>query len=37
MNLLLPPLAAEKMFEVAGFPVTNSYINSIIAVVFFVH
>jgi len=36
MALLLPPLAAEKMFEIAGLPITNSYINSTLAVVFFV-
>jgi F-type H+-transporting ATPase subunit a len=35
MLVLLPPLAAEKIFSVAGFPITNSYINSTIALVFF--
>lgn len=36
MLLLLPPLAAEKMFSIGGLPITNSYINSTIALVFFV-
>jgi F-type H+-transporting ATPase subunit a len=36
MNFILPPLAAEKMFEVAGLPITNSYINSTIALVIFI-
>jgi F-type H+-transporting ATPase subunit a len=36
MYLLLPPIAAEKMFEVGGFPITNSYINSTITLVLFV-
>lgn len=36
MLLLLPPLAAEKMFEIGGLPITNSYINSTIALVLFV-
>lgn len=36
MILVLPPLAAEKMFEIGGFPITNAYINSTIAVGLFV-
>lgn len=36
MLLLLPPLAAETMFTVAGMPITNSYINSSLALVLFV-
>lgn len=31
----LPPLAAEKMFEIGNMPITNSYINSTIAVLIF--
>jgi F-type H+-transporting ATPase subunit a len=33
--LALPPLAPETIFQVAGYPVTNTYINSTITVVFF--
>lgn len=33
--MTLPPLAAEKMFQIGSLPVTNSYINSTIALVFF--
>jgi len=36
MLLALPPLAAEKMFSIGSLPITNSYINSTIALVFFV-
>lgn len=35
MMLLLPPLAAEKMFSIGNLNITNSYINSTIAVVLF--
>ncbi len=35
MILAIPPLAAEKIFEIYGLPITNSYINSTIAVVLF--
>lgn len=34
-DLLLPPLAAETIFHIGSFPVTNSLINSCIAVVLF--
>jgi F-type H+-transporting ATPase subunit a len=33
--LALPPLAAETIFNIGSFPVTNTYINSTLAVVFF--
>jgi F-type H+-transporting ATPase subunit a len=33
--LALPPLAPETIFNVAGYPITNTYINSTITVVFF--
>lgn len=33
--LALPPLAAETIFNIGNFPVTNTYINSTLAVVFF--
>ncbi len=33
--LHLPPLAAEAVFNIAGFPITNSFINTLIALVFF--
>ncbi|MBT6254280.1 F0F1 ATP synthase subunit A [Candidatus Uhrbacteria bacterium] len=33
---MIPPLSAETIFYIAGFPVTNAIINSWIAVVFFV-
>jgi F-type H+-transporting ATPase subunit a len=36
MYLLLPPIAAEKMFNIGGFSVANSYINSTIALILFV-
>lgn len=36
MLLAIPPLAAEKMFEISGIPITNSYINSTIALALFV-
>ena len=36
MSLVLPPVAAEPLFHFGSFPVTNSMINSWIAVVFFV-
>ncbi len=36
MVAMLPPLAAEKMFEISGFPVTNTLINAVLALVFFV-
>ena len=36
MNLLLPPLAAETMFNIGSFPVTNSYVNSSVTVLLFV-
>jgi F-type H+-transporting ATPase subunit a len=35
MYILLPPLAAEKMFDIRGVAITNSYINSTIALVLF--
>lgn len=34
--MTLPPLAAEPIFHIGSFPVTNAYINSTIAVVLFV-
>ncbi len=36
MIFALPPLVAEPIFYLGSFPVTNAYINSCIAVVFFV-
>lgn len=36
MILALPPLVAEPIFNIGSFPVTNAYINSCIAVVFFI-
>ncbi len=36
MIFALPPLVAEPIFNIGSFPVTNAYINSCIAVVFFV-
>lgn len=36
MQLIIPPAAAETIFHLGGFSVTNSMINSWIAVVFFV-
>ncbi len=35
MILALPPLVAEPIFHIGSFPITNAYINSSIAVVFF--
>jgi len=35
MIFALPPLVAEPIFYIGSFPVTNAYINSSIAVVFF--
>jgi F-type H+-transporting ATPase subunit a len=34
--MTLPPLAAEKIFSIGNFPVTNTYINSSIALVLFI-
>ncbi len=34
--LALPPLAAEPIFNIAGFPVTNTYINSTLTMLGFV-
>jgi F-type H+-transporting ATPase subunit a len=34
--MTIPPLAAEIMFHIGNFPITNSYINSTILLVFFV-
>jgi len=31
----IPPLAAESIFHIGSFPVTNSYINSTIALLLF--
>lgn len=36
MELLLPPAAAEPLFHVGSFPITNTMVNGWIAVVFFV-
>lgn len=36
MELLLPPAAAEPLFRVGSFPITNAMVNGWIAVVFFV-
>lgn len=36
MIYALPPLVAEPIFNIGAFPVTNAYINSSIAVVFFI-
>ena len=35
MALILPPLAAEEIFKIGSFGVTNSLINSVIATVLF--
>jgi F-type H+-transporting ATPase subunit a len=35
MIYALPPLVAEPIFHIGSFPVTNAYINSTLAVVFF--
>jgi F-type H+-transporting ATPase subunit a len=34
--MTLPPLAAEKIFSIGSFPVTNAYINSTVALILFV-
>src|SRR5689334_10878859 len=36
MLFALPPIVAEPIFHIGAFPVTNAYINSCLAVVFFV-
>lgn len=36
MELLLPPAAAESIFHIGSFPITNSMVNGWIAVVFFI-
>lgn len=36
MIFSIPPLVAEPIFQIGSFPVTNSYINSCLAVLFFV-
>ncbi|MBX4191786.1 MAG: F0F1 ATP synthase subunit A [Candidatus Doudnabacteria bacterium] len=36
MIYALPPIVAEPIFYIGNFPVTNSYINSTLAVIFFV-
>lgn len=36
MQLVIPPAAAETIFHLGGFPITNTIINGWIAVVFFV-
>ena len=36
MELLIPPAAAESLFHVGSFPITNAMVNGWIAVVFFV-
>ncbi|HEX9504354.1 MAG TPA: F0F1 ATP synthase subunit A [Patescibacteria group bacterium] len=36
MIFTLPPLVAEPIFHIKSFPVTNAYINSTIAVLFFI-
>ncbi|MEK7452292.1 MAG: hypothetical protein AAB664_03050 [Patescibacteria group bacterium] len=36
MQLVIPPAAAETIFHLFGFPVTNTLINGWIAVVFFI-
>ena len=35
MIFAIPPLVAEPIFHIANFPVTNAYINSCVAVLFF--
>jgi F-type H+-transporting ATPase subunit a len=35
MIIALPPLVAEPIFHIGSFPVTNAYINSTLAVLFF--
>ena len=34
--LALPPLAAEPLFNIGSFPITNTYVNSSLAVIGFV-
>src|SRR6185503_20621533 len=34
--LALPPLAAEQIFAIGNFPITNTYINSSLAVIGFI-
>jgi F-type H+-transporting ATPase subunit a len=34
--MAIPPLAAESLFHIGSFPVTNAYVNSTIAVLFFI-
>lgn len=36
MFLMLPPLAAEQIFRIGTFPITNSMINSVLALAIFV-
>lgn len=36
MELHLPPLAAETIFNIGGLPITNSYLNTTMALVIFV-
>ncbi|MDP4000852.1 MAG: F0F1 ATP synthase subunit A [bacterium] len=36
MTLAIPPLVAEPIFHLGSFPVTNAYINSTLAVLFFI-
>lgn len=36
MLYAIPPLVAEPIFHIGSFPVTNSYINSFLAVLFFI-
>jgi len=36
MIFALPPLVAEPIFNIGSFPVTNAYINSTLAVLFFI-
>jgi len=36
MELLIPPAAAEPLFHIGSFPITNAMVNGWIAVVFFV-
>lgn len=34
--MTLPPIAAEKLFQIGSLPITNAYINSSLTVVFFI-
>lgn len=36
MIIALPPLAAEELFMIGSFPITNTYVNSILTVIGFV-